>query len=198
MDFYLFQIINNLAGKNIWLDTFMIFCAEYLIFGLFLILIFLFFAPLENLSINDKDKKYNSIPPKKDWTKVSSFLMGFSPLEKRKKIQLIILAFSSTVLAWLLNHLISLMYFRPRPFVSHNNIFLLIQHNQDKSFPSDHTTIAFALGLSIYLFNKKLGILALICAFFIAFARIFSGLHYPLDILGGIIVAFLIIRTYAV
>jgi undecaprenyl-diphosphatase len=159
MDFLLFQIINNLAEKNIWLDNFMIFCAEYLIFGLFLISIFLFF----NLT------------------------------KKKEKIQLIIFTFSSTILAWLLNHLISLIYFRPRPFATHDNIFLLIQHNQDKSFPSDHTTIAFALGLSIYLFNKKLGIFALICAFFIAFARIFSGLHYPLDILGGIVMASLVI-----
>ncbi|MFH1838634.1 MAG: phosphatase PAP2 family protein [Candidatus Kuenenbacteria bacterium] len=159
MDFQLFQIINNLAGKNIWLDNFMIFCAEYLIFGLFLIFLF------------------------------SLFVLK----EKKKKIQLIILGLGSPILAWVLNHLISLIYFRPRPFVTHDNIFLLIQHNQDKSFPSDHTAIAFALGLSIYLFNKKLGILALVCAFFVAFSRIFSGLHYPLDILGGILMAFLVV-----
>ncbi len=159
MDFQLFQSINNLAGKNIWLDSFMIFCAEYLIFGLFLILIFLL----------------------------------FTIKEKKEKIQLIILSLSSTVLAWLLNHLISLIYFRPRPFATHHNINLLIQHNQDKSFPSDHTAIAFALGFSIYLFNKKLGIFALICALLVAFARIFCGLHYLLDILGGIIVAIMVV-----
>lgn len=156
MDFQLFQIINNWAGKNIWLDSFMIFCAEYLIFGLFLIFIFLFFS-------------------------------------LKEKIKLTILIFSSTVLAWTLNQLISLIHFRYRPFASHHDIIQLVQHASDKSFPSDHTTISFALGLSIYLFNKKLGILALICAFFVAFARIFCGLHYPLDIFGGIIMASLVV-----
>ena len=159
MDFQILQLINNLAGKNIWLDNFMIFCAEYLIFVLFLIIIFLY----------------------------------FTLKEKHKKNQLIIFAFSSIILAWILNHLISFIYFRPRPFVTHEDIFLLVQHTQDKSFPSDHTTIAFALGLNIYLFNKKIGILALVCAFFVAFSRIFSGIHYPLDIFGGIIMASLII-----
>ncbi|PKL72279.1 undecaprenyl-diphosphatase [Candidatus Kuenenbacteria bacterium HGW-Kuenenbacteria-1] len=159
MDFPLFQIINNWANKNIWLDYFMIFCAEYLIFGLFLILVFLFF-----------------------------FLK-----EKTKKIQLIILALGSTALAWFLNQLISLIHFRQRPFISHHDIVQLVQHASDKSFPSDHTTISFALGFSIFLLNKKIGTIALVCAFFVAFARIFCGLHYPLDIFGGIIMAFCVV-----
>ncbi len=159
MDLQLFQIINGLVGKNIWLDSFLIFCAEYLIFGLVLVLIFLF----------------------------------FTLKEKKKKIQLLILALSSSILSWLLGQLISLIYFRPRPFVEQDDIIQLIQHVQDKSFPSDHAVIAFVLGLSIYLFNKKLGVLALIGAFLISFARIFSGIHYPSDVLGGVIIASLII-----
>lgn len=62
-----------------------------------------------------------------------------------------------------------------------------------KSFPSDHTNISFLmvfvaiiLGLSVYLY-----IPLLICAGFVALSRVYCGVHYPRDILGGIILAVL-------
>ncbi|MFH1997340.1 MAG: undecaprenyl-diphosphatase [Patescibacteria group bacterium] len=154
MDFQLFQIINNLAEKNIWLDSFIMFCAEYLIFVLILIVIYLFF------NFRKTNQKY----------------------------KLFFLASGSAVVSWLVNQWIALFYFRQRPFITHD-VIQLVHHSPSKSFPSDHTAVAFALALSIYLLNKKWGVIALIFAFFIAFSRIFCGLHYPLDILSGIITA---------
>lgn len=98
--------------------------------------------------------------------------------------------FLSAILGLLINYSISLIYFRPRPFVSFPVNLLIEKSPLEKSFPSDHATLAFAIAFSIYFFNKKLGIVFLILAFLISLTRIYVGVHYPFDILASIIVAF--------
>ncbi len=56
------------------------------------------------------------------------------------------------------------------------------------SFPSGHTSRAFFLASFALLVNPLLGILALLWACGVGFARIALGRHYPTDILGGILV----------
>ncbi len=55
----------------------------------------------------------------------------------------------------------------------------------DPSFPSDHATAAFAIAVSIFLRNRKVGILALVMATILAVSRVAVGTHYPGDVLGG-------------
>jgi len=67
----------------------------------------------------------------------------------------------------------------------------LVHHVLSGSFPSGHTTIAFALGIGLFLYvSRTWGTYVLLCAALIGFARIFVGVHYPVDILGGVILAF--------
>lgn len=86
--------------------------------------------------------------------------------------------------------LIRLIWHRPRPFLI-NHVTLLIEHSTSGSFPSGHTTFLFALSAAVYCFNKKFGIAAFIASFIVGISRIFVGVHWPLDILGGIIVGVL-------
>lgn len=54
------------------------------------------------------------------------------------------------------------------------------------SFPSDTTTLAFAIATIVYLQNRKLGILSLVwAAIFVSAPRIYTGLHYLSDVLAG-------------
>ena len=72
----------------------------------------------------------------------------------------------------------------PRPFLVDPSIHALIQET-DFSFPSGHATTFMALAVILFSINHKAGKLAFIAALIIGIARIFAGVHTPLDILAG-------------
>ena len=76
-------------------------------------------------------------------------------------------------------------FFRPRPFTSLSNVHLLFYHNTDSSFPSNAATIAFAMAISVLMYNRKVGGVMLALAVYVGLARVLCGVHYPLDVIGG-------------
>ncbi len=99
--------------------------------------------------------------------------------------------FYAGIVGLLLNFIITIFYFHPRPFMSHEGR-LLISHAPDSSFPSDHTTLLLSMGFYL-LFESKLrlyGILLSIAGFIVGLARIYCGVHWPYDIAGSIVVSF--------
>ena len=87
----------------------------------------------------------------------------------------------------MITELIRFIWHRPRPFVAHQ-VNQLIEHSASGSFPSGHIAFLFALAMTVYFFNIKIGWIFLCLSFLVGLARVFVGIHYPLDILGGIIV----------
>lgn len=84
------------------------------------------------------------------------------------------------------------LFERPRPFMLYQELIPLL-HPQDYSFPSGHTTMAFTISFILYkLLDKKSGIVALVVAFLIAFSRLYVGVHFPTDILGGVLIGWLL------
>ena len=77
---------------------------------------------------------------------------------------------------------------RPRPFTVDASVPLIIPQPGEFSFPSGHTMNGFAAATTIFLYYHKAGIVALLLAASIAFSRMYLFVHYPTDILGGIIV----------
>ncbi|MBP1966605.1 undecaprenyl-diphosphatase [Paenibacillus aceris] len=80
--------------------------------------------------------------------------------------------------------LLSHFFYRDRPFVTHQ-VIQLIAHPANASFPSDHAIGAFVIATSIWLYRRKDGRLWLALAACIAFSRIWTGVHYPSDVLAG-------------
>jgi len=81
---------------------------------------------------------------------------------------------------------------RDRPIWLDDSVLLLIQNPKDYSFPSGHTLASFEGAVSIWLYNRKWGTLALVLAALIAFSRMYLFVHFPTDILGGLILGTLI------
>lgn len=76
---------------------------------------------------------------------------------------------------------------RERPFVSMPSVSLLIEKPTSFSFPSGHTSTSFAIVGILWSQLKKCRIYAILLASLIAFSRLYLFVHYPSDILGGIV-----------
>ncbi len=79
-------------------------------------------------------------------------------------------------------------FYRARPFMSCPDYPLLIKPLYDGSFPSGHATASFEFAFVMMKFYRKWGIAALVLAFLIAFSRLYLFVHYPSDVLCGILV----------
>jgi undecaprenyl-diphosphatase len=86
-----------------------------------------------------------------------------------------------------LKHLVK----RPRPFLDFSALEPLIKRPKGYSFPSGHTTVAFAVAfIACRILPKRYSIPALLIAALIAFSRLYLGVHYPTDVLGAMCVGY--------
>lgn len=189
-NYHLFIEINHVAGRFAWLDALMIFCANTAIFLWPFVLLLLWGRP-------------------RMWRKQP--LSSGEEVIIRECRATVLWMIGACLLAYGLNLGVEHWIFEPRPFVSHV-VHLLISHPADDSFPSDHTAVSFAfvgmlfftfplLGLQFWRRRGRvwqsqgggralflllvLMICALLLACSIGLARVFVGVHYPGDILGG-------------
>jgi undecaprenyl-diphosphatase len=93
----------------------------------------------------------------------------------------------SACIALGINGLIGLLVYRDRPFV-HHHVIQLIHHVANASFPRDHAAGAFVIATSIWIWRKRDGWIWLIVAAGIAISRVWTGVHYPSDVLAGMII----------
>lgn len=85
------------------------------------------------------------------------------------------------------NGLLKNIIARDRPCWIDNTVNLLISNPKDFSFPSGHTLASFEAAVTIFLFNKKIGIPVILLATLIGISRLYLFVHFPTDVLGGAI-----------
>ena len=189
LNYKLFQDINAPAGSHPLFDALMVFCANSLIFCWPLLLLIVWGVPLK-------------------WRR-RALRRGEAEIIQERRALVLWVAFAC-LLAYVINLLIEQFLFEPRPFIGHK-VHLLIAHPADASFPSDHSAWSFAVfgmllfalllpsytSLRLYFRKERqpgfsslvVPLLLLVVAFVIActigLARIYVGVHYPGDILGG-------------
>src|SRR3989344_8635111 len=158
----IFLFLNSLAGRNKILDYFFYFCAEYLAYVIIVFLLVYF---------------------------LYKFYKSFFDFSIIKKLLIIL---TSSFVVWAISQLINHLYYNPRPFIALDNINVLFEHGNGDSFPSGHTTFFATLALMNYLYNPRcFSSFLLLGAILIGVARVISGVHWPLDILGAFALAFL-------
>lgn len=172
-DFWLFQQINGLVGLCPALDWLGIFLASYLQYFVGAGLLIFWF-----------------------W--------GKNREERIKNLYQTGVAIGAVVLSRLvLTEVIRWAWFRPRPFID-QTVNSLLAHENTGSFPSGHAAFFFALASAAYFFDKKIrpegapsdsrwtnrraSFWLFAAAILISLARVFVGVHYPLDILAGALV----------
>lgn len=189
LNYMLFQDMNAPAGQIPWFDAFMVFCANSLIFFWPILLLLVWGIPL-------------------NWRRRTLQPREIEIIQERRAVVLWVAI--ACLVAYGVNLLIEQFVFEPRPFVSHK-VHLLVAHAADSSFPSDHTAWSFAvIGMLVFAFlpiyisarRKRDGkeqwfdaallrklflfiIVACVIGCLIGLARIFVGVHYPGDVLGG-------------
>jgi len=155
LDLWLFQLINGLAGKVAALDHLM------------------------RILVNDY-----FLPTGMCLVAIAMWFEGASPEERTRNQRGAMQAALALGLANLLLKTVNLFYFRERPFV-HHQVNLLFYHPTDSSLPSNAAAIGFSIATAVWLHNRRFGLALYILAALFGFARIYCGVHYPLDILAG-------------
>jgi undecaprenyl-diphosphatase len=116
------------------------------------------------------------------------FIIGWFFLEINEK-SILIEATEASLVGLFLNELIGFLYFHPRPYMA-GLCIPLIPHVPETSFPSDHGTLLFAA--SVYLLIPKRcrfqGLALLFVALMAAWGRVYCGIHFPLDMVGSLVV----------
>lgn len=88
----------------------------------------------------------------------------------------------------LLIKFIHLFYFEPRPYITNNTLPLINHTKADASFPSRHASVAFIMALPYFYYKSRWAAILILLATWVGISRIYVGVHYPLDIIGGVIV----------
>lgn len=114
------------------------------------------------------------------------FILGFKGGMKEKKAFLLILLGVPIAILIILG--IHLFLFENRPFITYQ-FTPFVKEAADASFPSRHATIAAVIAFSYLYFKSRWSVLFLFIMVWISLSRVYVGVHYPLDVVGGFLVS---------
>ncbi|MFO7525216.1 MAG: phosphatase PAP2 family protein [Ignavibacteriaceae bacterium] len=145
------------------------------------------------LSIGFLDKFFSIITNVNNWYIAYLILIGISWTKGGRigKIAVIGVILLITVGDQLGHRVLKEIVARPRPCNSLADILTPLGCTGSYSFPSNHAINNFASAMFFYMLFPKLKWILFITAFFVSLSRVYLGLHYPSDIIGGALIGIL-------
>jgi len=101
-----------------------------------------------------------------------------------KGLRAVIAMTIGAVVGLLVGSALSHLWDEARPFVA-GHYAPLVPHSADASFPSDHLIVLGAIAAGARHVSRLLGIAGILLAVIVATARVYAGLHYWVDVVGG-------------
>lgn len=145
----LFRSINDLGKQYTFLNSSMIFIAEYMVYFLAIVVITIWF------------------------------------IRSKRNRMMVLCATITFIIAEIIGKIAGKLHSNYQPFAELSNVNKLISKAVDNSFPSDHTILFFSFCVSFWLFRKGLWFLWVVLSFIVGISRIWVGVHYPADVIGG-------------
>lgn len=142
----------------------------------------------DNLRMDILDKVMPIITKLGDWGAVW-IVLALILLIPRRTRRTSILILIGMAAAYLIGTSFLKVYIgRPRPCWVDDSVILLISEPKDYSFPSGHTMAGTVFCFLINRVNKVIGFFAVILLILIAFSRMYLYVHFPSDVLAGLII----------
>ena len=123
---------------------------------------------------------------------VAMWFLGKDALRRERNQRAVLCSILSVGFASAAVSLINEFFDRLRPFEALDDVTLLFYPPTDPSFPANTAAVGFAFAMSAWFGNRKAGYLLFILAILWCFARVYCGVHYPLDVLGGAAIGILL------
>lgn len=121
------------------------------------------------------------------WLIISFLLLISKKYRKIGILTLSVLIVNTLLGEGILKHIIE----RPRPFITYPDLNIIISKPTSFSMPSGHTSASFAAAFMLSYCFKKYRVYFYSLASLIALSRIYLLVHYPSDVLSGILLGFL-------
>jgi undecaprenyl-diphosphatase len=157
LDTWLFLGVNQVAGRWLGFDT------------------------LARLFLNDY-----FVPTLMAIILLALWFEGKQPAERFENQKAVLVGSLSAALANALLKVINLFYYRPRPFALYD-VNLLFYQPTDSSLPSNAAALGFAIAAGVWFQQRRWGWLLVALAALFGLSRVFGGVHYPLDVLAGVV-----------
>ena len=102
-------------------------------------------------------------------------------IKKEQVVHALFACFFAYLIAVIIKHFFPTL----RPYMINHREMEVLFRPDGGSFPSEHTIIAFALSVTVFLHDRKVGWWFLGSALLIGIFRVIANVHYPIDIVGG-------------